>query len=295
MLHSYSCGLLSLWLAASLPLLTSSLLLSVIARDPSYSTVPVQLPVEIGEVGWPSEGDNSTKGYATLANAEIFNNAIVAHMLSGKGTPARPNVPISGYLFSLTDEDRKALGAGAFERHWGIFRSDGKPKYSLDFTGGGGGQASGAQSAASIATGSESSAGNLTEAQGIPFLAKQWCVAKRGTTAAQLSKAVSYACGDDFASDCTPTLPGGLCYFNGSIAKVVDYAFNSFYQLNNQSALTCQFSGLGQIVTEDPSEGQCVFQIGINENDKGALRRISSILLPTLLAASAILAYFLCV
>ena len=252
----------------------------------------VQLQVEIGEVGWPSEGDNSTRGYATLANAEVFNNAIVAHMLSGKGTPARPNVNISGYLFSLTDEDRKGLGPGAFERHWGIFRSDGKPKYKLDFTGGGG-AVSETQSAAGIATGGGSSVGTLTEAQGISFLPKQWCVAKSGVTTAQLSKAMSYACGDDFASDCTPTLPGGMCYFNGSIGKVVNYAFNSFYQLNNQSAQTCQFSGLGQIVTEDPSEGGCIFQIGIDENDKGALRRISNILFPTLLATYVVLTSFL--
>lgn len=233
-------------------------------------TPSLQLSVDIGEVGWPSEGDNSTKGYANVENAATFNTAVLAHLLSGKGTPARPNQQIYGHLFSLTDEDRKATQAGAFERHWGLFRSDGQPKYNVDFTGA---SFSGLASGAAGVTSLGSLAGamkNLTAAAGIPFYPSQWCVAKPDTTDVQLAKAMSYACGDGFASDCTPTLPGGSCYFDGNLSQVVNYAFNSFYQLNGQAPETCQFSGLGTIVTSNPSEDGCVFQIGINEGAKSA-------------------------
>ncbi|CAI5990377.1 unnamed protein product [Closterium sp. NIES-64] len=174
------------------------------------------LPIEIGEIGWPSDGQGDMRGYATVDNAYRFNQAILAHMLSGTGTPARPNQILSGYLFALSDEDRKITLAGPFERHWGIFRADGTPKYPLDLTGGGKNV-------------------TLKNATGIVLYPGRWCVAKEDADPQKLAEAVTYACGDTKPSDCTPAQVGGSCYFNGSTSKVATYAFNSYFQLNNQS------------------------------------------------------------
>ncbi|CAI5994961.1 unnamed protein product [Closterium sp. NIES-65] len=143
------------------------------------------LPIEIGEIGWPSDGQGDMRGYATVDNAYRFNQAILAHMLSGTGTPARPNQILSGYLFALSDEDRKITLAGPFERHWGIFRADGTPKYPLDLTGGGKNV-------------------TLKNATGIVLYPGRWCVAKEDADPQKLAEAVTYACGDTKPSDCTP-------------------------------------------------------------------------------------------
>ncbi|CAI5508843.1 unnamed protein product [Closterium sp. Naga37s-1] len=195
---------------------------------PSHFSFSLQLPIEIGEIGWPSDGQGDMRGYATVDNAYRFNQAILAHMLSGRGTPARPNQILSGYLFALSDEDRKITLAGPFERHWGIFRADGTPKYPLDLTGGGKNV-------------------TLKSATGIVLYPGRWCVAKEGADPQKLAEAVTYACGDTKPSDCTPAQVGGSCYFNGSTSKVATYAFNSYFQLNNQSGGACDFKGVAEV------------------------------------------------
>ncbi|CAI7797807.1 unnamed protein product [Closterium sp. NIES-53] len=204
------------------------------------------LPIEIGEIGWPSDGQGDTRGYATVDNAYRFNQAILAHMLSGQGTPARPNQILSGYLFALSDEDRKITLAGPFERHWGIFRVDGTPKYPLDLTGGGKNV-------------------TLKSATGIVLYPGRWCVAKEGVDPQKLAEAVTYACGDTKPSDCTPAQVGGSCYFNGSTAKVATYAFNSYFQLNNQSGGACDFKGVAEVVQNNPTQEQCRYLLGIDQ------------------------------
>ncbi|KAK4853750.1 hypothetical protein QYF36_013963 [Acer negundo] len=62
------------------------------------------LPVIIGEVGWPTDGN---------PNANLV-------------TP--PEI----YIFALIDEDKKSVLPGNFERHWGMFNYDGSLKYSLN-------------------------------------------------------------------------------------------------------------------------------------------------------------------
>ncbi|KAG0503369.1 hypothetical protein HPP92_003441 [Vanilla planifolia] len=48
-----------------------------------------QLPIVIGEVGWPTDGAFG----ANLSAARAFNQGLVNHVLSNKGTPLRPGVP----------------------------------------------------------------------------------------------------------------------------------------------------------------------------------------------------------
>ncbi|KAG0499126.1 hypothetical protein HPP92_003817 [Vanilla planifolia] len=57
-----------------------------------------QLPIVIGEVGWPTDGAFG----ANLSAARAFNQGLVNNVLSNKGTPLRPGVPPADvYLFSL--------------------------------------------------------------------------------------------------------------------------------------------------------------------------------------------------
>ncbi len=107
--------------------------------DASYDSLVIALAAEgypnmsivLGEVGWPTDG-------TALANnslAQKFNQELVDHFLSGKGTPRRPGIQLDGYLFSLLDEDAKSVAPGPFERHWGMYYYDGTAKYQLNLAG----------------------------------------------------------------------------------------------------------------------------------------------------------------
>ncbi|CAN1245684.1 Glucan endo-1,3-beta-glucosidase 8 [Linum grandiflorum] len=88
------------------------------------------MPIIVGEVGWPTDGDKN----ANIGNAYRFYNGLMPRLAANKGTPLRPGF-IEVYLFGLLDEDAKSIAPGSFERHWGIFRYDGQPKFALDLSG----------------------------------------------------------------------------------------------------------------------------------------------------------------
>ncbi|GAA0143202.1 glucosidase [Lithospermum erythrorhizon] len=88
------------------------------------------MPIFVGEVGWPTDGDkNGNIGYA-----QRFYNGLLPKLAQNKGTPLRPGY-IEVYLFGLINEDGKSIAPGNFERHWGIFRYDGQPKFPMDLSG----------------------------------------------------------------------------------------------------------------------------------------------------------------
>ncbi|TVU43319.1 hypothetical protein EJB05_09778, partial [Eragrostis curvula] len=198
--------------------------------------------VVVGEVGWPTDGDaNANPDYARR-----FNQGFLSHVASGQGTPLRPGVPVDAYLFSLIDEDQKSIQPGNFERHWGIFFYDGTPKYQLSIAGGGNGNGNG---------------GTLKPARGVQYLNKKWCVLKPSVNVddQKVGDSVSYACG---LADCTElgykTSCGGL-----DARGNVSYAYNSFYQINDQDQQACNFGGLATTTNVDPSAGTCRFNIEI--------------------------------
>uniref|UniRef100_A0ACD5WW06 Uncharacterized protein n=1 Tax=Avena sativa TaxID=4498 RepID=A0ACD5WW06_AVESA len=206
------------------------------------------VPVVIGEVGWPTDGDaNANPEYA-----QRFNQGLMDHITSGKGTPLRPGVPVDAYLFSLVDEDQKSIQPGNFERHWGVFYYDGQPKYPLSLRGG---------------------AGTLVPAKGVEYLKQQWCVLKRDAdlTEQKVGDSVSYACGQ---ADCTSlgykTSCGGLDNRGN-----VSYAFNSYYQTNDQDDLACNFDGLATTTTVNPSAGTCRFIVEIVPTGTAASRNVA--------------------
>ncbi|KAL3532417.1 hypothetical protein ACH5RR_005938 [Cinchona calisaya] len=195
-----------------------------------------EMKIIIGEVGWPTDGDKN----ANVQNAARFNQGLIQHANSGVGTPAR-NGLIDVYLFSLIDENAKSIEPGSFERHWGIFEYDGKPKYELDLSG------------------MQENKG-LVAVQGVRYMLRRWCILNPHVKdLEELPKNVDYACSH---SDCTSLGYGSSC--NHLSAKGnASYAFNMYFQLKNQNGWDCDFSGLAIVTDDDPSDDECRFPVMI--------------------------------
>ncbi|XP_057508592.1 glucan endo-1,3-beta-glucosidase 8-like [Actinidia eriantha] len=195
------------------------------------------MDIVVGEVGWPTNGDE----HANVENARRFNQGLIRHVLSGDGTPARKGNRMDVYLFSLIDENLKSIEPGCFERHWGIFEFDGKPKYELDLKG------------------SQENKG-LVPVEGVQYMFKRWCVLNPHAHNLQdLPKSIDYAC---TMSDCTALGYGSSCNHLG-VQGNASYAFNMYYQLQDQDSWDCDFSGLATVTHEDPSDDKCRFPVMI--------------------------------
>lgn len=192
------------------------------------------LSIIVGEIGWPTDGDRN----ANLRYAQRFNQGFMSHM--GKGTPMRSGL-IDAYLFSLIDEDAKSIQPGNFERHWGIFNYDGTPKYNLRL--------------------GPTNAGGLVPAKNVQYLPKRWCVMSSSASLqdSEVAASVSYACAN---ADCTCLGYGTSCA-NLDERGNISYAFNSYYQQNNQLETACKFPNLSVITSTDPSTADCKFKIMI--------------------------------
>ncbi|XP_024021482.1 glucan endo-1,3-beta-glucosidase 5 [Morus notabilis] len=201
-----------------------------------------QMPIVIGEVGWPTDGAIG----ANLTAARAFNQGLINRVLGNKGTPLRPGVPPADiYLFSLLDEGAKSILPGNFERHWGIFSFDGQAKYPLNL-----------------------GLGNrlLKNARDVQYFPSRWCVANPSRDLSNVENHMQLACG---MADCTTLNYGGSC--NGIGAKGnISYAFNSYYQLQNQNVRSCNFNGLGMVTFLDPSVGECRFLVGVSETSSSS-------------------------
>ncbi|XP_027085300.2 glucan endo-1,3-beta-glucosidase 5 isoform X2 [Coffea arabica] len=204
------------------------------------------LSIIVGEVGWPTDGDL----HANIQYAQRFNQGFMSHM--GKGTPMRPGT-VDAYLFSLIDEDAKSIKPGNFERHWGVFNYDGTPKYNLSLG---------------------SNSVGLVAASNVQYLSRQWCVMSSNASLddPQVAPSVSYACSH---ADCTSLGYGTSCG-NLDTGGNISYAFNSYYQENNQLLSACQFPGLSVVTTTDPSQGVCVYKVMIRTSTLGGGANVSS-------------------
>lgn len=192
------------------------------------------LSVIVGEIGWPTDGDmNANSPYA-----QRFNQGFMKRVSSGQGTPLRPEA-IDAYMFSLIDEDQKSIMPGNFERHWGIFSYDGQPKYQLNMY--------------------TSKSGTLVGAKNVKYLDRKWCVLKPSVNLddSKVAPAVSYACAN---ADCTSLGYNTSCGDLDARGNI-SYAFNSYYQKNDQDDRACDFQGLATITNVDPSASTCKFEI----------------------------------
>lgn len=193
------------------------------------------MPVVVGEIGWPTDGDKT----ANTANAFRYYSGLLPKLAADKGTPLRPGSYIEVYMFSLFDEDSKSIDPGNFEKHWGIFTYDGQPKFPMDFSGKGENK-------------------TLVGAKDVKYLPKKWCtVNPDATDTSKLAEKMQFACNK---SDCTSLGFGSSCNKLDGNGKV-SYAFNMYYQMNNQDDRACDFQGLGKVTTENISQGTCNFLI----------------------------------
>ncbi|KAF2615957.1 hypothetical protein F2Q70_00008814 [Brassica cretica] len=204
------------------------------------------MEVIVGEVGWPTDGDKN----ANVPNAERFYAGLLPKLAANRGTPMRPGY-IEVYLFGFIDEDAKSIAPGNFERHWGIFKYDGQPKFPADLSGEGQKKA-------------------LTGAQNVQYLQSQWCMLNPNAisfsnSTNQLGDNVNYAC---TFSDCTALGYGSSC---GNLDEVgnASYAFNMYFQVQNQKAEACDFEGLAMITTKNISRDQCNFPIQTGDPTSG--------------------------
>ncbi|XP_030453238.2 glucan endo-1,3-beta-glucosidase 8 [Syzygium oleosum] len=194
------------------------------------------LTLMVGEVGWPTDGDKN----ANIANAVRFYNGLMPRLAANKGTPLRPGY-IEVYLFGLIDEDAKSIAPGSFERHWGIFRYDGQPKFPLDLSG-------------------QNQDKFLVAAKNVEYLPQQWCMLNPNVNdLSKLGTNINYAC---TFSDCTALGYGSSCN-NLDANGNASYAFNMYYQAQNQNPLSCNFEGLATVTTQNISQGTCDFIIQI--------------------------------
>ncbi|KAL5974241.1 hypothetical protein ACLOJK_030905 [Asimina triloba] len=192
------------------------------------------LPIIIGEVGWPTDGDKN----ANLKYAQRFNQGFMNRI--SKGTPMQPG-PLDAYLFSLIDEDEKSIAPGNFERHWGLFFFDGMPKYQLNL--------------------GATNSGSLVPARNVRYLSAKWCVLSPSANVddPQVAPSVQYACEN---ADCTCLGYGTSCEDLDTRGNI-SYAFNSYYQKFNQLDSACRFPNLSMITRSNPSTGNCIFRIMI--------------------------------
>ncbi|XP_042480766.1 glucan endo-1,3-beta-glucosidase 8-like [Macadamia integrifolia] len=195
------------------------------------------LKIIVGEIGWPTDGNKQ----ATIANAKKFYDGFFKKKATKKGTPLRANAYEDVYLFGLLDENIKSVAPGDFERHWGIFGYDGKPKFTMDFSGKGNDKM-------------------LVGAKGVVYLDSQWCVLdKKSTNMGAVPKNVDYACS---LADCTPLEPGSSCSQLDKNGKI-SYAYNIYFQMQAQDVQACDFEGTATITKVNASQNGCLFPIEI--------------------------------
>ncbi|KAG2686305.1 hypothetical protein I3760_09G000800 [Carya illinoinensis] len=208
------------------------------------------ITIIVGEVGWPTEGDKN----ANIGNAYRFYNGLLSRLAADKGTPLRPGY-IEVYLFGLIDEDAKSVAPGNFERHWGVYRYDGQPKFGMDLSG-------------------QNQNKFLVPAQNVQYLPNKWCMFN--PNAKDLSKIadnINFAC--TFA-DCTSLGYGSSCNSldaNGNAS----YAFNMYFQVQNQNPLACNFQGLAMVTAQNISQGNCNFPIQIVASSSGGCSTVTAV------------------
>lgn len=194
------------------------------------------MPILVGEVGWPTDGDKN----ANMLLAQRFYNGLLKRLAANQGTPLRPGY-LEVYLFGLIDEDAKSIAPGNFERHWGIFRYDGQPKFPMDISGQGQNKL-------------------LVAAKNVEYLPQRWCMFNpNAKDLSKLGDNINYAC---TFSDCTALGYGSSCN-NLDAQGNASYAFNMYFQVQNQNDVSCNFQGLAMITTQNISQGTCNFIIQV--------------------------------
>ncbi|XP_050219348.1 glucan endo-1,3-beta-glucosidase 12-like [Mercurialis annua] len=206
----------------------------------------------VTETGWPSMGEENEIG-ASSANAASYNGNLVKRVLTGKGTPLRPEDPLNVYLFALFNENQKT--GPTSERNYGLFYPNEQKVYDIPLT---------LKESSTPVNQNKTQTPPVNDVGGEVSKAavgQTWCVANGQAGKKKLQAAIDYACGEGGA-DCRPIQDGATCYNPNSIEAHASYAFNSYYQKKNRAAGTCSFDGAAYVVTQPPRYGSCEFPTG---------------------------------
>ncbi|XVE65317.1 hypothetical protein DITRI_Ditri07aG0171200 [Diplodiscus trichospermus] len=84
--------------------------------------------IVVSESGWPS---NENGEIATIGNAQMYNNKLIAHVNGESGTPKRPGRCIETYVFALFNENLKPPGT---EQHFGLYYPNMSEVYHVEFS-----------------------------------------------------------------------------------------------------------------------------------------------------------------
>ncbi|KAG8372032.1 hypothetical protein BUALT_Bualt12G0024500 [Buddleja alternifolia] len=210
------------------------------------------LKLVIGQVGWPTDGYPG----ANTSMAERFYKTLLPFVMSNKGTPMRPGAPIDTYIHCLQDENRMMF-RDPYSRHWGIYRGNGEPKFKIDLSGQG----------RDIFP---------TRTKGIMRMPDRWCVFNGlNKNRPKVMKQFEKACNQ---SDCTSLYTGGSCSHLDFVGNV-SYAFNMHFQFNFQDEDTCDFEGMGRVVTTNPSNGSCLFRVDVVRGEQNQYLPTAAVLL----------------
>ncbi|VVB17350.1 unnamed protein product [Arabis nemorensis] len=199
--------------------------------------------IVVGEIGWPSEGDEGQIGVDVSTAAE-FNKNLVARVNSGIGTPLMPNRTFETYIFALFNENLKS--GPTSERNFGIFRSDLTPVYDIGIL------------RPTVRTSNPENNPRSPPVGGSSE--KRWCVTKSGAETVALQRNIDYVCG--LGLDCRPINENGPCFFPNTVKAHSAYAMNLFYQTMGKHEFDCDFDKTGEITKIDPSYGSCEYQAG---------------------------------
>ncbi|CAK9146865.1 unnamed protein product [Ilex paraguariensis] len=186
--------------------------------------------VLVTETGWPSKGD-SKEPYATIDNANTYNSNLIKHVFDCSGTPLRPEITSSMYVYELFNEDLRSPPVS--EANWGLFYGNSTAVYLLHVSG--------------IGTFLANDTTNQT-----------YCIAIDGVDARTLQVALDWACGPGRAN-CTEIQPGEDCYHPNNVKNHSSYAFDSYFQVEGKDPGSCDFKGVAMITTTDPSK--CYIEI----------------------------------
>ncbi|KAJ7963738.1 Glucan endo-1,3-beta-glucosidase [Quillaja saponaria] len=210
----------------------------------------------VTETGWPSKGDEKEIG-ASEENAASYNGNLVRRVLTGSGTPLRPNDTLDVFLFALFNENQKT--GPSSEKNYGLFYPNEQKVYDIPLTEAElkqGGESTPFNGSKSLVPTPPSGDVSTTSVKG-----QTWCVANENAEEEKLKAAIDYACGEGEA-DCRPIQSGAACYDPNTLVAHASYAFNSYYQKKSRGVGTCDFGGAAYVVTQPPKFGNCDFPTG---------------------------------
>jgi hypothetical protein len=98
----------------------------------------------------------------------------------------------------------------------------------------------------------------LIAAKGVQYMSPRWCVLnEENKNLSMIADEISYACS---SADCTSLGYGSSCS-KMDIDGNVSYAFNMYFQMQDQGDYACNFNGLAMIVKTNASRGNCLFPL----------------------------------